>query len=106
MIRPHPPRLRMKRRKTVSVTPAMGARTVAGAIVTVPIARLSGTGSRGTAWRTKLALSLARADFSTYPCRSAQIRGLLLRQLRLGGSRRILRVLAAETLHAPGGIHQ
>ena len=30
MIRPHPPRLRMKRRKTVSVTPAMGASTVAG----------------------------------------------------------------------------
>src|SRR5208282_3066239 len=142
MIRPHPPRLRMKRRKTVSVTPAMGARTVAGAIVTVPIARLSGTGSRGTAWRTKLALSLskgvsapnelvphelsqnfftvlfylawqnesprrlARADFSTYPCRSAQIRGLLLRQLRFGGSRRVFRVLAAEALHAPGGIHQ
>ena len=32
MISPQPPRLRMKRRKTVSVTPAMGASTVAGAI--------------------------------------------------------------------------
>ena len=30
MINPQPPRLRMKRRKTVSVTPAMGASTVAG----------------------------------------------------------------------------
>ena len=37
MISPQPPRLRMKRRNTVSVTPAMGASTVAGAIVTGPI---------------------------------------------------------------------
>src|SRR2546426_2797261 len=37
MISPHPPRLRMKRRNTVSVTPAMGASTVAGAIFTGPI---------------------------------------------------------------------
>jgi hypothetical protein len=36
----------MKRRKTVSVTPAMGARTVAGEMVTVPIVRLDGTGFR------------------------------------------------------------
>src|SRR4051794_35612459 len=43
MMSPHPPRLRMKRRKTVSVTPAMGARTVAGEIVTGPICRLDGT---------------------------------------------------------------
>ena len=35
--------LRMKRRKTVSVTPAMGARTVAGATVTGPIWREAGT---------------------------------------------------------------
>src|SRR5579862_8831248 len=34
---PQPPRLRMKRRKTVSVTPAMGAKTVAGEIFTGPI---------------------------------------------------------------------
>jgi hypothetical protein len=46
--------LRMKRRKTVSVTPAIGARTVAGEIVTLPIARLSGTGSGGAAWRTRV----------------------------------------------------
>ena len=32
----------MKRRKTVSVTPAMGASTVAGAMATVPIFRLAG----------------------------------------------------------------
>jgi len=35
--------LRMKRRKTVSVTPAMGARTVAGATVTLPICTDAGT---------------------------------------------------------------
>src|SRR6266852_5118690 len=44
MIRPHPPRFRMKRRKTVSVTPAMGARTVAGEMVTAPNRTDSGTG--------------------------------------------------------------
>src|SRR5580658_6872345 len=42
MISPQPSRLRMKRRNTVSVTPAMGARTVAGAIRTLPIAKLVG----------------------------------------------------------------
>ena len=45
MISPHPPRLRMKRRKTVSVTPAIGASTVAGAIRTVPIVSEEGTGT-------------------------------------------------------------
>src|SRR5215471_3870107 len=44
MISPHPPKLRMKRRKTVSVTPAMGARTVAGEIVAGPICNVAGTG--------------------------------------------------------------
>ena len=33
----------MKRRKTVSVTPAMGARTVAGAMRTLPICNSAGT---------------------------------------------------------------
>ena len=33
----------MKRRKTVSVTPAIGARTVAGAICTLPIDKDAGT---------------------------------------------------------------
>src|SRR5437867_12548258 len=42
MIRPHPPRLRIKRRNTVSVTPAMGARTVAGATCTAPIVSVDG----------------------------------------------------------------
>src|SRR5258706_7361216 len=36
MIKPHPPRLRMNRRNTVSVTPAIGASTVAGRITTPP----------------------------------------------------------------------
>lgn len=42
----------MKRRKTVSVTPAMGARTVAGEMVTVPMWRVLGTGRSDAAWRT------------------------------------------------------
>src|SRR5439155_4522480 len=42
MIRPHPLRWRMKRRNTVSVTPAMGARTVAGATRTGPIVSVDG----------------------------------------------------------------
>src|ERR1700686_827929 len=42
MIRPHPPRFLMKRRKTVSVTPAMGASTVAGAMRTFPIFKTVG----------------------------------------------------------------
>src|ERR1700674_1351324 len=43
MMSPQPPWLRIRRRKTVSVTPAMGARTVAGAIVTGPIWSVRGT---------------------------------------------------------------
>src|SRR5258708_22109324 len=43
MISPQPPWLRIRRRKTVSVTPAMGANTVAGAILTGPIWRVRGT---------------------------------------------------------------
>ena len=47
MISPQPPSLRMKRRNTVSVTPAMGARTVAGEIATEPIWTVRGTGTWG-----------------------------------------------------------
>src|SRR5271166_3420007 len=43
IIRPQPPRLRMKRRKTVSVMPAMGASTVAGLISTPPSVTDAGT---------------------------------------------------------------
>src|SRR5581483_12406339 len=43
MIRPHPPRLRMNRRNTVSVTPAIGASTVAGRISTPPSDTDAGT---------------------------------------------------------------
>src|SRR5664279_1747304 len=52
IIRPHPPRLRMKRRKTVSVMPAMGARTVAGRISTVPRVTDAGTRTPGGATRS------------------------------------------------------
>src|ERR1039457_6898590 len=57
MMRPHPPRLRMKRRKTVWVTPAIGARTVAGEMVTVPMERLVGTGFRYAGSPTDSAVS-------------------------------------------------
>src|SRR5882757_4160591 len=60
MISPQPPRLRMKRRKTVSVTPAIGARTVAGAISMPPMERAAGTGFCGAAWRGKPSLSLSK----------------------------------------------
>ena len=43
----------MNRRKTVSVTPAIGASTVAGAIVTPPMERLAETGFGGPAWRAR-----------------------------------------------------
>src|SRR5512146_116418 len=43
MIRPQPPRLRMKRRNTVSVMPDMGASSVAGAMRTPPRETESGT---------------------------------------------------------------
>src|SRR5713226_4090415 len=56
MIRPHPPRSRINRRKTVSVTPAMGASTVAGAMRTPPIITDEGT---GTACPAKVACVVA-----------------------------------------------
>src|SRR5580698_9182054 len=129
MIRPHPPWLRMKRRKTVSVTPAMGASTVAGAILTVPIVRLAGTGfltgSAVSPWARapaphspELSQNFFTVLFYLRPQNkaptgagaesldlSAKIRvdpwrkELLLR--RLGFS-----VLAAEALHTAGSVHQ
>src|SRR5579864_3531174 len=113
MIRPHPPRLRMKRRKTVSVTPAMGARTVAGEMVTLPMMSAAGTGCSGAAWRARApaphelsqnfftllfylpAQNEAPAGARASIFRSVRIRviyGLLLRSFGL-------RVLAAEALH-------
>jgi len=41
-VSPQPPKRRIKRRKTVSVTPARGPETVAGAILTGPISKLEG----------------------------------------------------------------
>jgi hypothetical protein len=38
----------------------MGAKTVAGEMVTEPMLRLAGTGFNGTAWRAKPALSLSK----------------------------------------------
>ena len=43
MIRPQPPISRMKRRKTVSVMPAIGASTVAGVMATPPICKHDAT---------------------------------------------------------------
>jgi hypothetical protein len=66
MISPQPPRLRINRRKTVSVTPAMGARTVAGAISIPPIKSLAGTGFRGAAWRTRVSAPHEPAPFEPF----------------------------------------
>src|SRR3981081_3162802 len=153
MISPHPPRLRMKGRKTVSVTPAIGASTVAGAIWTPPIERLEGTGFTGHTSRAEPSpTSLKRVPapleptppepfvlsqnfftvlfylcFSTCPRKTKapavgeglvpitgvnrairRAKGLLLRRHRSGSwcGRVILSVLAAEALHASGGVHQ
>src|SRR5580692_11877130 len=136
MMRPQPPRLRMKRRKTVSVTPAMGARTVAGAILTMPMGRPAGTGLRDRDWRTKSALSLSKGMSAPHatglshilrtalfylgfqnqsPRRAArakfssvrpQPRTLVLRCLNLGGRGRVLGVFATEALNPSGGIHK
>src|SRR5450432_1333618 len=161
MISPQPSRLRMKRRKTVSVTPAMGASTVAGEIRTSPIKRLAGTGFGGAGWRTGVSAphepelsqnfftllfyfprqaarphgaadalvrraALIRTAVEELPPRTRRPglhevhktkpspqrgletfteSGLVLRRCS-GWSRRNLGVLAAEALHAAGGVHQ
>src|ERR1700677_36406 len=123
MINPQPLRLRMKRRKTVSVTPAMGASTVAGAILISPMERLAGTDFSGSARRTtvsappELSQDLRTdlfylASQNESPRRSeglisgllrtAVAKNLVLRRLRWLGC--VLSVLAAEALHAAGGI--
>src|SRR2546423_11931776 len=123
MMRPQPSRLRMKRRKTVSVTPAMGARTVAGVMGTLPIKRRTGTGARGGAsrtasseprelsqdlrtnlfyldWQTK-ALAFGEGSISVYP-RNPWQKLVLCTSFGLAGRSRwsILGVLAAEALDA------
>src|SRR5271167_2569974 len=124
MISPHPPRLRMKRRKTVSVTPAMGARTVAGAMVTAPMEREAGT--------TRVARALPPASTASTSAELSQnfftalfyprsqnealagARAEFLRFIRLNPWRKTLLllrcfglgVLAAKALHPAGGIHQ
>src|ERR1019366_7079379 len=60
IIRPQPPRLRIKRRNTVSVTPAMGASTVAGRISTPPSDTDAGTRASAGALRS--------AGLSKYLC--------------------------------------
>jgi hypothetical protein len=55
----------MNRRKTVSVTPAMGARTVAGRIVTEPIVSEAGTTRAARASRhASAARTLAAPELS------------------------------------------
>jgi hypothetical protein len=55
----------MKRRKTVSVTPAMGASTVAGAISTPPIRTEAGTGvGPATTWAEEAGVAPASAELS------------------------------------------
>src|SRR5216684_1127398 len=107
MIRPHPPRFRMKRRKTVSVTPAMGARTVAGVIWTPPMERLVGTGFTGAPWRTRVSAphELSQNFFtvlfylavSTWPCKTKApaLREGLIPDNRLTGNGHFLAGAAA-----------
>src|SRR5580658_3602946 len=80
MIRPHPPRFLMKRRKTVSVTPAIGASTVAGAMRTLPIFKLAGNvgaapemedGATGAPPARAAAASVLSQNFCTPPFYSA-----------------------------------
>src|SRR5690348_7290352 len=63
IISPHPPRLRMNLRNTVSVTPAIGASTVAGARRTSPIVTEEGT---GTAWVARTCSPAAGPEVSQY----------------------------------------
>src|SRR5579863_7799434 len=131
MISPHPPRLRMKRRKTVSVTPAMGARTVAGVMVMPPMEKLAGTGCSGAAWRARVPAPYGAGSHEPFELSQnfftvlfylawqnkapagarAEVPGLIRnpwQRLALGrgcGSL-FLGVLAAEALHAAGGVHQ
>src|SRR5438270_682594 len=131
MMRPHPPRLRMKRRKTVSVTPAMGARTVAGEMVTLPILRTLGTRFWGRTWHSGAAgrsRAGVPAPHSSAPHELSQNfftslfylppssesprrwRGLkliaLVRRKWLFLGRFDFCVLAAEALDAAGGVHE
>src|ERR1700730_17498575 len=118
MMRPHPPRLRMKRRNAMTATLAMGARTVAGEMATLPMVRVAGTGRSAAASRAgaphelsqnfftvlfylplqEKAPAAARAKFLTWFVQSLR-KTLLLRGFGFG-------VLAAEALHAAGGVHQ
>src|ERR1700676_4121000 len=123
MMSPHPPRLRMKRRKTVSVTPAMGARTVAGEIVTLPMVRVDGTGFSDAAWWAKVPAphELSQNFFTVLFYLSAQSKNprrseglricenpwrMLLRRRNRGRGRVLLGVFAPEALYTTGGVPQ
>src|SRR5689334_5294741 len=83
MISPHPPRLRIKRRKTVSVTPAIGASTVAGAISTPPMDRRVGTSACGTRTASP---STPRGIAGFSKCLRTQLFYLFLRKAPMGQS--------------------
>src|SRR5580700_4225712 len=142
MISPHPPRLRMNRRNTVSVTPAIGASTVAGEMATLPIVSEAGTTRASEAENVARALLPASAASAPAPevsqnfftvlfylprktaCTKpavhnkapAKARAEFLRFIRvIRGEKKLLRrsrgslflrVLAAEALHTPSGVHQ
>src|SRR6266404_2272782 len=85
--------LRINRRKTVSVTPAIGARIVAGAILTLPIWRDSDT-------RAPCGTTVVLAGFSqNFFLGLCGFRCFGLAGIGLG-------VFAAEALDASGSIHQ
>src|ERR1700735_1608968 len=112
--------LRMKRRKTVSVTPAMGASTVAGATGTLPIWKDAGTRAP---WGMVCSIGLSQCFFNEPPYffseplypgswvderkppRWRRLRRFRLAAILLGCGLR-LGILAAEALDTACGIHQ
>src|ERR1700679_2538260 len=107
--------LRMKRRNTVSVTPAIGASTVAGATVTPPISTEAGTRlAGGMACSSGLSQLFFMETFFICgltqrrpPCRRPRVADQP--RLLCGGGRLAalgLGILAAEALDASGCVHQ
>src|SRR6476646_3451148 len=111
----------MKRRKTVSVTPAIGASTVAGDTNTGPMRTEAGTRVSGGIW---CSVGLSQSFFTVKPLPAINLARNAVRTnvgLRLGGGPRCqqstasllggsslagLGVLAAEALHTARCIHQ
>src|SRR5271169_4424819 len=73
MMRPHPPRLRIMRRKTVSVTPAMGASTVPGEMNLLRIEKGAGYIFFRVISRRDLALTILQQVWPVRQRKQAQV---------------------------------